>query len=181
LIRVFGEVGSFLWDVMEGFLRSLTFVPRAIWAAFTDGFAGVKDVFRGHLQHFTDMLTFSEPKDTSSPLTNLGAAGAGMLGNIAAGMLGFAPTFGALVASALATAVTPGVGNPALSAVVASAPAAAGAQAAAASSSGGISVQIGQMVFQAAELSPAEAQKFARMVADNIATELAVQMSSSVA
>jgi TP901 family phage tail tape measure protein len=177
--RVFAELFEMVYDFFRFVQSGFWMIPKMIVAAFTD--TTLTDVFSDHLQKLKDILPGSEPKDTSSPLYGLGNAGAAILGNIAAGMLAFAPSFGAMAAGALSTAVGPGPGNPAMSAVVASAPTAQGSPAVAAGAAGGgITVSIGQMVFQAAELSPAEAQKFARMVSDQIAAELAIQMSSSV-
>lgn len=180
LLRVVLEVNEMMVDFIKAIVNGFLVIPRMIAAVFNDD--TLLGVLGDQLQKLRDILPGSEPRDRSSPLYGLGDAGAALLRNVAMGMLAFAPTFGALASGALSAASAPSGGSPSpLSAIFApSTSAAAPAPIAASATSGGITVNIGQMVFQAAELTPEQAQKFARVIADNIAAELATQISSGI-
>lgn len=174
-----GMMVKFVVVALSWLTKTLDVIPRMIIAALTDGFSGMKDVVKEHLRPVAALLPFSEPKDSSSPLSGLGASGASILRNIALGMLAYSSPFGSMVASALSHALTPGPGSaPGLTSVLTAPPVLPTGTAGGQASGASITVTIGELVFQAAEMTPAEAEKFAKVIADSIALELQRQMTA---
>jgi hypothetical protein len=201
-IVLFGSGLFFIGALLVGLpllvVGAMANIGKAIWSFVSDwwGFGwglianfvqGIVDgvrlkitVIKTALQWIADLFTGSEPKNRSSPLFGMGLSGAALLANMAMGMLAYAPTFGALAAQALRTAVNPAAGGaPSVGAVVAAPP--TGTPAAAPGvGGGGITITIGQLVFQAPDMSPEAADQFAKMISERIAAELQSQIASSI-
>lgn len=93
--NTWGNLESFMRNSMENLRRMMTNIDwghvgraivDAIWQGMQNAWGGLQSWFDDRLQEMRNMLPFSEPKDPSSPLRNLGASGEAIVEQIRGGI-----------------------------------------------------------------------------------------------